>query len=343
MRLFKVSYWCAVDACPAKKNKQSNLQAGGRRSIVMAIRAAISEVASADNASHFELVRLSGLMKATEGASRIAVALIDGPVAVEHPSLNAARIRVVGANDGVACTTPAGAACNHGTFVAGVLHARRDTAAPGICPGCTLLLRPIFTDAADARSEDLPSATPAELASAILDVIAAGARVINLSVGLAAPPLRDERLLEQALQEAASRGAVVVAAAGNQGTVGGSAITRHPWVVPVVACDRQGWVLPPSNLGASIGRYGVAAPGHNITSLASGGGLAPFSGTSAAVPFVAGTAALLWSLFPQSSATRLRLAIMAGPARRRSVAPPLLDASAAYQALSSTNAGVTVA
>ena len=171
-------------------------------------------------------------------------------------------------------------------------------------------------------------------------MIGAGARIINLSVGLMAPPLRAERGLEQALQEAARRGAVVVAAAGNQGVVGGSAITRHPWVIPVVACDRQGRALAASNLGASIGRYGVAAPGHDITSLAAAGGYAKFSGTSAAVPFVSGTVALLWSLFPGASATRLRLAIMAGPARRRSVAPPLLDAWAAYQTLTSSNIGV---
>jgi subtilisin family serine protease len=200
------------------------------------------------------------------------------------------------------------------------------------------LLRPIFTDTAGA-GEDLPNASPEELASAILEVIRAGARIINLSVGLTAPPLRAERSLEQALHEAARRGVLVVAAAGNQGTVGASAITRYPWVIPVVACDRQRRVLAPSNLGASIGRYGVAAPGHNIISLAAGGGHATFSGTSAAVPFVSGTAALLWSVFPRVSATRLRLAIMAGPGRRRSVAPPLLDAWAAYQALIPSDRG----
>jgi subtilisin family serine protease len=283
-------------------------------------------------AAPVDLVRLRELMDATEGASQIVVALIDGPVAVDHPSLAAERIRPAG-NEGAGCPTPEGAACSHGTFVAGVLHAKRDSPAPGISPGCTLLLRPIFTDSAGASAEDLPNASPKELASAILDVIRAGARIINLSVGLTAPPLRAERMLEQALQEAARRGAVVVVAAGNQGTVGGTPLTRHPWVIPVVACDGQGRVLAPSNLGASIGRQGLAAPGHEITSLAASGGKATFSGTSAAVPFVSGTIALLWSLFPNASATQLRLAVTAGHARRRSVAPPLLDASAAYQSL----------
>lgn len=286
-------------------------------------------------AAPVDLVRLRGLMDATEGASRIVVALIDGPVAVDHPSLAAERIRVAPANIGAACLASNGTASGHGTFVAGILHARRGGAAPAICPGCTLLVRPIFADTADAKAEDLPSATAAGLASAILEVVAAGARIINLSVGLVASVVRAEHALDQALQEAARRGAVVVAAAGNQGVVGGSAITRHPWVIPVVACDRQGRVVAPSNLGASIGRYGIAAPGLDIDSLTPGGGHGRFSGTSAAVPFVSGTAALLWSLFPRANATQLRLAITAGPSRRRSVAPPLLDASAAQQALAS--------
>jgi subtilisin family serine protease len=305
----------------------------------MAIPPVVSEISGtkpdAAGAAPYELVRLRKLMEATEGASEIVVALIDGPVAIEHPGLESERIRVAG-NHAAGCPAPEGIACSHGTFVAGVLHAKRGSPAPGICPGCTLLLRPIFTDTAGARAENLPNATPEELASAVLDVIAAGARIINLSVGLMAPPLRAERVLEQTLQEASRRGVVIIAAAGNQGVVCGSAITRYPWVIPVVACDRQGRVLAPSNLGASIGRYGVAAPGHEITSLAAAGGQANFSGSSAAVPFVSGTAALLWSLHPHASATRLRLAITAGHARRRSVAPPLLDASAAYQNMTSS-------
>ena len=39
------------------------------------------------------------------------------------------------------------------------------------------------------------------------------------------------------MNHAAHRGVITVAAAGNQGTVGSSAITRHPWVIPVAACD----------------------------------------------------------------------------------------------------------
>jgi subtilisin family serine protease len=77
----------------------------------------------------------------------------------------------------------------------------------------------------------MPSASPEELGRAIVDVISAGASVINLSAALAQPSAKGERQLTETLDYAARRGVLVVAAAGNQGTVGSSAITRHSWVM----------------------------------------------------------------------------------------------------------------
>ena len=94
----------------------------------------------------------------------------------------------------------------------------------------------------------------------------------------------------------------VVAAAGNQGTVGSSAITRHAWVIAVIGCDLEGRPTAESNLGSSIGRWGLAAPGQNITSLGTDGKPQTSGGTSVAAPFVTGAIALLWSEFPGASA-----------------------------------------
>ena len=99
----------------------------------------------------------------------------------------------------------------------------------------------------------MPSATPEELATAIIDSVNAGARVINLSSALIESSPKGEIKLEDALNYAAHRGTITVAAAGNQGMVGSSAITRHPWVIPVAACDAQGRPLPETNLGSSSG------------------------------------------------------------------------------------------
>lgn len=287
------------------------------------------------------LVRLPALMDITAGARDVMVAVIDGPSALDHPEITVQNIRSLNKNRQMTCAKPESFACTHGTFVAGLLHAKRDGPVPGICPGCTLVVRSIFSEAADVRQNaGVPIATVTELAAALLEVIEIGARVVNLSVGVTEAALRTEPALNRVLEHASRAGVIVVAAAGNQGTLGSSAITRQPWVIPVVGCDRRGQALPSSNLGASIGRHGLAAPGHEITSLAASGGHASFSGSSAAVPFVTGTVALLWSVFPRASPAQIHLAVTGSLARRRSVFPPPLDAWAAYRALAAANMGV---
>jgi subtilisin family serine protease len=177
----------------------------------------------------------------------------------------------------------------------------------------------------------MPSATPEALAAAIIETIEAGARVLNLSVALAQPSTRGERALEEALDYAVSRGVIPVAAAGNQGTLGSTAITRHPWILPVVACDLQGRPMRSSNLGGSLGRRGLMAPGEDITSLGANGPPLTLSGTSVATPFVTGAIALLWSEFPAATPAEIRFAVtQAAAPRRPTVVPPLLNAWGAY-------------
>ena len=286
-----------------------------------------------------DLVRLPGLMQRGQGRPEITVALIDGPVVLNHPDLAGSTIREIPGKLKGTCTRADTLACTHGTFVAGMLSARRGSVAPAICPGCTLLLRPIFPETVNGNGQ-MPSATPEELAEAIIESVEAGARVINLSSALVQPSLKGESKLEEALNHAAQRGVITVAAAGNQGTVGSSAITRHPWVIPVAACDIQARPLSESNLGSSIGRRGLSAPGENITSLGTNGKPQTFGGTSAAAPFVTGAIALLWSEFPAASAAQIKLAVtQAGTRRRGTIAPPLLDAWSAYQLMASARSG----
>jgi subtilisin family serine protease len=284
-------------------------------------------------ANPLDLVALTRLMRIARGSPDIAVGLIDGPVALDHPALTQGRVRQVSGAAGVGCKLPGSVACAHGTFIAGVLSATRGSGAPAICPDCTLLVRPIFAEGVH-REAQMPNASPDELAVAIIECVGARARVVNLSVAVASPTKSSERALVQALDYAARRGVIVVTAAGNQGTVGGSPVARHPWVIAVAACDLAGRPLTYSNLGNSIGRRGLSAPGHNITSLGVAGGTLALSGTSVAAPFVTGAVALLWSLFPTASAGTIKSAVAPHDAgSRRSVAPPLLDAWRAYVAL----------
>jgi subtilisin family serine protease len=280
-----------------------------------------------------ELVRLPLVMARGQGRREVAVALIDGPVALDHSDLALSRMKEIPGAVRGSCSRLESVACMHGTFVAGMLVARRGSQAPAICPGCTLILRPIFPETTK-DNHPMPSASPEELATAITETIGAGAQVINLSAALTNPSSRGEQQLEQALDCAAQRGVLVVAAAGNQATVGSSVITRHPWVIPVTGCDSQGRPTRESNLGSSIGRWGLAAPGENIVSLGADGKPQTSAGTSAAAPFVTGAIALLWSEFLSASAAQIKLAITQAGRPRRTIAPPLLDAWTAYEAMS---------
>ena len=139
------------------------------------------------------------------------------------------------------------AACVHGTFVAGILFGKRGSVAPAICPGCTLLIRPVFPEA--TRGAGQPASTFEALAEAILDCVRAGAHVINLSLALTQPSSRGAQKLNEALDFAMKRDTLVVAASGNQGSVGGSALTCHRWVIPVSGCDGRGRPLDEIELG----------------------------------------------------------------------------------------------
>lgn len=280
-----------------------------------------------------DLVRLPPLMARTAGRPEITIALIDGPVATNHPDFAHTNIKELPGSSGGACTRADSLACQHGTLVAGVLSAARGSVAPAISPGCTLIVRPIFSETVSANGQ-IPSATPEELGTAINECVAAGANLINLSAALARSSPRGERWLSDSLEYCGRRGVIVVAAAGNQGTVGSSSITRHPCVIPVAAYDLQGRPIRYSNLGSSIGRQGLGAPGVNVSSLGSDGQPQVFGGTSAAAPFVTGTLALLFSEFPNAPAAQVKSAITAKGARRRqTIVPALLDAWAAYEHL----------
>lgn len=275
------------------------------------------------------LVNLEPLMEVSRGSAEIGVGLLDGPLAIDHPELLDAHIRAVGASTS-ACSRLGSSACIHGTFVAGILVGGRGEAAPGICPDCTLLVRPIF---AETDADGMPPlAPPTDVAHAIVECVDSGARIVNLSAATAQPTTCAETGLRRALDHATRRGALIVAAAGNQSALAGSEITQHPGVLPVAAYDLRGRPMPQSNFGRSVGGRGLGAPGEGIESLATEGVPTPRAGTSFAAAFVTGAAALLWSLFPSADAATIKWSLTAG-VRRTSVIPPLMNAARAHALL----------
>jgi subtilisin family serine protease len=279
-------------------------------------------------AAALELVGLERLAGVSHGTPEIRVGLIDGPVNTAHAALTSARIVPVGAARAASCRVVDSAACRHGTAVAGFLVAAGRDAAAGVCPGCTLLVRPVFAEAAAA-----PESSPAELARALRDIVDAGAHVINVSAGLirARGRLRD---IEEAVEYAAGREVPVVVAGGNTRQIGASSLTGHPWTTPVVAYDLRGRPLPESSLGRSIGGRGLGACGEPLPTIAGNGRPMLMGGTSTAAPFVTGALALLRAAFPSSGGAHVRHALVAGARGRRStVIPPLMDAWGGFEVL----------
>jgi subtilisin family serine protease len=274
---------------------------------------------------------LQSLMNVSSGDPNIVIGIIDGPVDLNHPAFQDSNIKTVRDSQINACKNATSIACSHGTFIAGILCATRGFSAPAICPNCKIILNPIFREETNNKNILVPSATPEELADAIIETVDAGARIINLSLGLSSSSLTIYDKLQQAYDYALHKGVIIVVAAGNYGYIGNISLINHHWLIPVAACNEDGRLDPTSNFGASIGNRGVMAPGVNIKSTYPRGQFTIMSGTSFAAPFVTGAIALLWSVFPDASAALIRHSIIGGNSRRRSLVPPILNVEAAWK------------
>jgi subtilisin family serine protease len=171
----------------------------------------------------------SGAITEMRGGAGLLVAVIDGPYAAGALSGVLAEMPI---NLGAArCGVRPNSACDHGTFVIGLLGARRDALVPGLCPDCRLLHIPLFID------EHVPWASVGDLARAIADAVESGARLINLSLGIVGDDAKYDQDLAAALDYAEASGAIVIAAAGNQGRPAMGQLLSHPVTIPVVAVD----------------------------------------------------------------------------------------------------------
>jgi hypothetical protein len=258
------------------------------------------------------------------GVVKVRVAVVDGPYDFTALSTILAR-EPINLGDG-SCRVSPSRACDHGTFIMGLLGARKDALLPGLCPDCDLLHVPLFVD------KDVPRATVTELAKAITLAVSAGAQLINLSLAIVGDDAQRHRELTAALDYAEVSGAVVVVAAGNQGRLAMGQLLLHPVTIPVVAVDAAHRLLPGCNCGPLISRRGVAAQGYQVLGYAPAGGTTVMSGTSVATAVATGTLARLWSVRPNAAGAAVRAAVARLPSRMGSI-PPMLDQEAILAAL----------
>jgi thermitase len=284
-----------------------------------------------------------GAWQTTFGTSNVVVAVIDTGFDLTHPD------RPIHLSPGPTYSSlasldgcpPEGVSgprddFGHGTHVGGIIAAATNNGVgiAGLAPNVTVLV----IKAADC----VGNLADSDVASALAYAVSAHARVINMSFGGTAYG----NALDQAVQGAWNSGAVLVAAAGNDGRSEQFYPADLPHVVAVAATDPSDALAPFSNYGPSIT---VAAPGVAILGTVPNGApitgyadtyYALLSGTSMATPHVAGIAALVLSAACRATNSQVIGAIERGAVQPGSSTPNpyygygRVDAAGALRAIS---------
>lgn len=166
----------------------------------------------------------------------------------------------------------------HGTSVAGIIAAEdNDEGITGINPNIELYSAKILSDK--------NSAPISRVVEGIYWAISKNVNIINISFST---PYHSQ-VLKQAIEDAYSKGILIIAAAGNGETVEYPA--AYPEVMAVGSVDSKG---EKSGASASGQELEIVAPGEKVVSTALLGGTMALSGTSLAAPHVVGVASLLW-------------------------------------------------
>jgi thermitase len=235
--------------------------------------------------------------------SGVDVAVVDTGAAVGHVEL---RQKVARARDIVNGDNTVRDLSGHGTHVAGIIAADTDnhTGIAGGCPNCRLLVAKVF----DGKN----TGTVARFAQGIKWSADQGAEVINLSFTHPLP----SKVEKNAIDYARGKGAVVVAAAGNNDTNKRTYPAAYlDSVIAVAATSRDDRRASFSNYG---GWVDVAAPGVKVLSTVPSS-YASWSGTSMATPHVSALAGLLASQRRDRANIEARItntAVDLGPKRR---------------------------
>jgi hypothetical protein len=169
----------------------------------------------------------------------------------------------------------------HGTEVASILVGAPALDMPGLVPGVRLMSAEVFS----ADGGDAPLTTAVRIARALDWLVGERVAIVNLSLAGG-----DNAVLRLAVEAAAARGTVLVAAAGNGGPEAAPAYPAgYEPVVAVTAVDGRLMPLPEANRGDYID---FAAPGAAVP-VATATGVGRRSGTSFAAPFVTATLAAM--------------------------------------------------
>ncbi len=233
----------------------------------------------------------------TSNGTGVIVAVVDTGIAAAHQDLSGSVIAGTDLASDAGSVDPSGKGMldpgAHGTHVAGIIaaHANNGIGISGAAPGARLMpVRVLDADGTGVASD---------AAEGVIWAADHGARVINMSLGGGPSPG-----MQEAIQYARSKQAVVVAAAGNAKEQGNAPTypAAYPEAIAVASVNSSLEHSAFSNTGAYVD---IAAPGEMI--LSTYGGSKPndyawMSGTSMATPYVSAAAALVIGAHPSLSA-----------------------------------------
>jgi subtilisin family serine protease len=231
------------------------------------------EVAASTPSFAATMIDLSAAHSLANGKG-VKVAVVDSRIDVGHPALSGR----IGASF-VAVDRESAAPDAHGTAMAGAIAASRQVL--GVAPAASLLAAEVFS-----RDElGIMNGNTYNILRGVDWAHGSGAAIQNLSFAGPRDPL-----LSRLIKAATEKGAIFVAAAGNEGP---KSAPLYPAadenVVGTTAIDSKKRVYRKANRGDHIL---VAAPGVDVIAIAPGGKVALSTGTSIAAAQVSGMLAL---------------------------------------------------
>lgn len=189
---------------------------------------------------------------------------------------------------------------NHGTRVAGIIGAvtDNDTGVAGVDWNCRIMPLKVAGTHQSYLWGEWDGMTQGDAAAGIIHAANDGADVINMSFGSYLgwwSELIVNNVIYSACYNAYQLGAVLVAAAGNEGTGNPMRPAAYPFAIGVGATDQSGNKADFSNYGDYID---LVAPGVDVYSTKRYGAYGSGSGTSFSAPIVSGVAGLLLAKNP---------------------------------------------